>query len=221
MKKISLQYFLIITIFNNVKGLDASQSNQQLRNQLAFAYVCQENMLDTQGHLFTDGSTNLNYLYGKLKRTQLSLAARDYTYPVDTDIYYNLQVIEWLLTRKADPHILDNTGRSAALWSICPFQGKNEHPIKLFLKNDSKNIDQVYEITNLNDLFVAYQPKVTLLTTAVLSNGKILDDPQARYNLVRTLLEFGPNRNLAPNGETALQIAIRLEDAEMVKILQE
>jgi ankyrin repeat protein len=224
MKQIFLGYFLIVTFHNAnsmEKLVDTPEKRQKLRNQIAFEYICTNGINRFNEQLIDDGSIDFNFPYGDFQRTQLSIAARSGNILTLVGPTYNPKTIEWLIDHRADPHILDNTGRSAALWSIGSFQGKQEHPIVLFFKKNPVDINQVFNITNIGDQFQIYKPKVTLLTAAVLTTWQVYGNPQARYNLVRTLLEFKPNRNIAPNGKTALQIAEELDDQEMIKILEE
>lgn len=227
MKHHFLAHFFAIIFFQNISGAqeitETPQERQKLRNQIAFACICTHGINSKNEKLINDGSIDFNYPYGDFRRTQLSIAARSGEFATIDGPTYNTNTIKWLLDHGANPNILDETGRSAALWSIGSFQGENEHPIKLFFKNNPVNINQVFDITNIGDEFQSYQPKVTLLTAAVLTTWQLYGDDyaQAWYNLVRTLLKFNPNRNLAPNGKTALQIAEEIGDQEMIKILKE
>ena len=250
MKHNFLAYFFIIMFFQNTTGAqrlietpegrqklcnkiaikqhtqltDTPEERQKLRNQIAFEYICANGINPINEKLIDDGSIDFNFPYGDFKRTQLSIAARSSQFlTIDGGPIYNPHIIEWLIDHRANPHILDDTGRSAALWSIGSFQGENEHPIKLFFKKNPVNINQVFDITNIGDALQSYQPKVTLLTAAVLTTWQMYGDDysQAWYNLVRTLLKFNPDRNIAPNGKTALQIAEAIGDEEMIKILKE
>jgi hypothetical protein len=225
MKHHFLAYFFAIILFQNVNSAqqltDTPQERQKLRNQIAFATICTNGINKNNKNLIDDGSIDFNFPYGPFRRTQLSIAARSGQILLVDGPTYNSNSIKWLIEHNANPHILDDTGRSAALWSIGSFQGENEHPITLFFKKNPININQIFTITNIGDELQQYQPKVTLLTAAVLNSWQMYDFPQARYNLVRTLLKFNPDRNVAPNGKTALQIAEELEDEEMIKILKE
>ena len=227
MKRISLVYFFTIIFFQNINSMeqlvDTPEERQKLRNQIAFKYICTDGINSFNKQLIGDGSIDFNFLYDDFQRTQLSIAARSGNILTLAGPTYNPKTIKWLIDHRADPHILDNTGRSAALWSIGSFQGENEHPIKLFFKKNPVDINQVFNITNIGDELQSYQPKVTLLTAAVLTTWQMYGDDYSKawYNLVRTLLEFNPDRNIAPNGKTALQIAEELDDQEMIKILKE
>ncbi len=225
MKRIPLVCFFTIIFFQNINSAqqlcNTPEERQRLRNQIAFEYICTNGIDCNNEKLINDGSIDFNFPYGDFGRTQLSIAARSGRILTLVGPTYNPDTIKWLIDHDANPHLLDKTGRSAALWSIGSFQGKDEHPIRLFFKKDPVNIDQIFNITDIGDEFQQYQPKVTLLTAAVLTEWQVYGNSQARYNLARTLLKFNPNRNIAPSGKTALQIAEELNDEEMIKILKE
>ena len=184
-------------------------------------------------NLFTDGSTDLNFPYGDFNRTQLSIAARKSPFPSINSIDYNDSLIEWLIDKGADWQPLDKLGRDAAFWAIGSFPGQNPHPILHFLKIPSFNINKEYTVTNMNNedyfqqdveyFFPNYgEQKITLLIAAILVTWKsTFQYPQAQYNLIKLLLDHNANRNLAPNGITPLQIAQKVGDPEIVKILKE
>jgi len=229
MKRIFSVYFLTIMLSQNISGAqqlnDTPEEHQKLRNQIAFASICTEGINSKNEKLIADGSIDFNFPYGEFGRTQLSIAARSGSWPTTNGPTYNTDTIKWLLDHGANPNILDETGRSAALWCTGLYQGENEHPVALFFQQKNTiNINQIFTIKNIGDFYQSYQPKVTLLTAAVLSTFReenVCDNPAAWYNLVRTLLKFNPDRSLAPNGRTALQIAEDIGDEEMIKILKE
>lgn len=206
--------------------LDTPESRQSKRNQLAFEYICskqdQSSIINEYDEkLITDGSVSIDYPYGKLWRSQLSIAARSEQFLSISGPTYKSGLIKSLMKYGAKPDWLDTSGRDAILWSIGSFQGQNPHPIGLFFGHASFDINQIYEIEDIGDELQKYEPKVTLLIAAVLNTWQIYDYPQARYDLVKLLLQHNANRKLAPNGKTALQIAIDLDDQEMIRILKE
>jgi hypothetical protein len=235
MKRISLGYFLITMFSHAINGMNnipntvrkelmsTKKGQKKILIQIAFASICEKTKINpNEKKLIESGLIDLDFPYGSFGRTQLSMAAcckETLSGPI-----YNDEMIELLLKNKANPNSIDSTGRDAALWSTISFQGANEHPITHFIKHPGFKIDRVYEITDIGSDLQQYEPKVTLLTAAVLNTwfGQGgYDYRPAWYNLVKILLKAGADRNLTPNGRTALQIAEELKDEEMIKMLKD